>query len=143
MLGGCMRFQLVKLSKVKNLRFHMVTHSESLKLHFKGNVDRMMNSGTVDWTTFNLDTVYTFLTNFCGITCPDRGWGYKPTDGDISEGADIERTRILVNEYLDNKRFKVEEADKILERWRLVKKEVDIHYIIDFDHETEINCKLF
>lgn len=136
-----MKFQLVKLSKVKNLRFHMVTHSESLKLHFKENFERMMNC-TVDWTTFDLNTVYTLLTNFCGITCPDRGWGYKPTDEDLSVGADIERIRILVNDKMDhNKMFKVEEADQIIERWNWLKKEVDSRDIIDFDHETKINCK--
>lgn len=140
MLGGYLKFQLVNLSKVKNLRFHMVTHSESLKLHFKENFDGMINSSSVDWTQFNLDTVYTLLSNFCGITCPDRGWGYKPID-DISVGADIERIRFLVNEYLDDKTFKLEEADQILERWRWVKKEVDSRDIIDFDHETKINCK--
>nr|XP_034299294.1 uncharacterized protein LOC105329942 isoform X2 [Crassostrea gigas] len=140
-LGGYMKFQLVKLSKVKNLRFYMVTHSESLKLHFKENFDRMMNSGTVDWTKFDLDTVYTLLSNFCGITRTDRGWGYKPKDKDISVGADIERIRVLVNEYLDNKTFKKEEADQILERWRWVKKEVDSRDIIDFDRETKINYK--
>ncbi|XP_052713799.1 uncharacterized protein LOC128187391 [Crassostrea angulata] len=139
-LGGYMKFQLVKLSKVKNLRFHMVTHSESLKLHFKGNFDRM-NSGTVDWTKFDLDTVYTLLSNFCGITCPDRGWGYKPTDEDLSVGADIERIRILVNEYMDSKMFNVEEADQIIERWNWLKKGVDSRGIIDFDLETKINYK--
>lgn len=136
-----MKFQLVKLNKIKNLRFYMVTHSESLKLHFKENFERMMNC-TVDWTTFDLNTVYTLLTNFCGITCPDRGWGYKPTDEDLSLGADIERIRILVNEKIDhNKMFKVEEADQIIERWNWLKKEVDSRDIIDFDHETKINCK--
>lgn len=136
-----MKFQLVKLNKIKNLRFYMVTHSESLKLHFKENFERMMNC-TVDWTTFDLNTVYTLLTNFCGITCPDRGWGYKPTDEDLSVGADIERIRILVNDKMDhNKMFKVEEADQIIERWNWLKKEVDSRDIIDFDHETKINCK--
>lgn len=67
-----MKCQLVKLSKVKNLRLYMVTHSNSLKLHFKEQFDTMMNSSSVDWTKFDLDTVYTLLTNFCGITCPDR-----------------------------------------------------------------------
>lgn len=141
MLGGYMKFQLVKLSKVRNLRFYMVTHSESLKLHFKENFEKMINLSSVDWIKFDLDTVYTFLSNFCGITCPDRGWGYKPTDKDLSLGADIERIRILVNEYLDSKKFKVEEADQILERWRWVKKEVDSRDIIDINHETKINCK--
>lgn len=136
-----MKFKFVKLSKVTNLRFHMVTHSESLKLHLKENFDRMMHSRNVDWTTFDLNTVYSLLSNFCGITRPDRGWGYKPKDKDISVGADIERIRVLVNEYLDNKTFKVEEADQILERWGWVKKEVDSRDIIDFDHETKINCK--
>lgn len=136
-----MQFQLVKLSEIKNLRFYMVTHSESLKLHFKENFERMMSSSTVDWTKFDLDTVYTLLTNFGGITCPNRGWGYKPTDEDLSVGADIERIRILVNEYLDNKMFNVEEADQIIERWISLKKEVDPRDIIDFDHETKMNCK--
>ncbi|XP_052712646.1 uncharacterized protein LOC128186792 [Crassostrea angulata] len=141
MLGVYIKCQLVKLSKVKNLRFYMVTHSESLKLHFKENFDRMMNSSTVDWTTFDLDTVYTLLSNFGGITCPNRGWGYKPTNKDLSVGADIERIRILVNEYLDNKMFNVEEADQIIERWISLKREVDPRDIIDFDHETKINYR--
>lgn len=136
-----MKFQLVKLSRVKNLQFLIVTHSESLKLHFKENFDRMMNSSSVDWNKFDLDTVYTLLSNFCGVPCPDRGWGYKPTDEDISVGADIERIRILVNEYLDKKKVEVEEADQILERWRWVKKEVDSRDIINFDPETKIHCK--
>lgn len=141
MLGGYMKCQLVKLGIVKNLQFHMVTHSESLKLHFKENFERMMNSSTIDWTKFDLDTVYTLLSNFFGITCPDRGWGYKPTEEDLSVGADIERIRILVNEYLDKKIFKMEEADQIIERWRWMKKEVDSRDIVDFDHEKKINCK--
>lgn len=136
-----MKFQLVKLSRVKNLQFLIVTHSESLKLHFKENFDRMMNSSSVDWNKFDLDTVYTLLSNFCGVPCPDRGWGYKPTDEDISVGADIERIRILVNEYLDKKKVEVEEADQILERWRWVKKEVDSRDIINFNPETKIHCK--
>lgn len=136
-----MKFQLVKLSRVKNLQFLIVTHSESLKLHFKENFDRMMNSSSVDWNKFDLDTVYTLLSNFCGVPCPDRGWGYKPTDEDMSVGADIERIRILVNEYLDKKKVEVEEADQILERWRWVKKEVDSRDIINFNPETKIHCK--
>lgn len=138
-----MKFQLVKLSRVKNLQFLIVTHSESLKLHFKENFDRMMNSSSVDWNKFDLDTVYTLLSNFCGVPCPDRGWGYKPTDEDMSVGADIERIRILVNEYLDQKKVEVEEADQILERWRWVEKEVDSRDIINFDPETKIHCKKF
>lgn len=136
-----MKFLLVKLSRVKNLQFLIVTHSESLKLHFKENFDRMMNSSSVDWNKFDLDTVYTLLSNFCGVPCPDRGWGYKPTDEDMSVGADIERIRILVNEYLDKKKVEVEEADQILERWRWVKKEVDSRDIINFNPETKIHCK--
>lgn len=141
MLGQYMKFQLVKISKDRDLRFHMVTHSESLKLHFKENFDRMMKSSSVDWTKFDLDTVYTILTSFCGITCPDRNWGYKPTENDISVGADIERIKILVNEYLDKKTFKLKEADQILERWIWVKKEIDPQDIIDFNHERKIQCK--
>lgn len=101
----------------------------------------MMKSSALDWTKFDLDTVYTILTNLCGITCPNRGWGYKPTDEDLSVGADIERIRILVNEYLDSKTFNVEGADQIIERWISLKKEVDSRDIIDFDHETKMNCK--
>lgn len=103
--------------------------------------DRMMNSGTIDWTTFDLDTVYTILSNFCGITFSDRGSGYKPTDEDLSVGADMEKIRILMNEYLDNKMFNLKEADQIIEKWNWVKKEIDSRDIIDFDHERKINCK--
>lgn len=84
---------------------------ELLKFYFKENFDRMMNLGIVDWIKFDLDIVYIFLLNFCGIICMDWGWGYKLKDKDIFVGVDIERIRVLVNEYLDNKIFKKEEVD--------------------------------
>lgn len=141
-LGACMKFKLIEICDDKDLRHQMLMHSGSLKQHFKESFDTMMNSRSVDWTKFDLDTVYTLLSNFCGIPCPDRGWGYTPTDEDVSLGADIERMRILVNEYLDNKMCKVEQADQILERRKWAKIETDPSDCMDLDHETKINCKL-
>lgn len=141
-LGACMKFKLVERCNGKHIRYQMFMHSESLKQHFKENFDTIMNPSSIVWTQFDLDTVYTLLSNFCGIPCPDRGWGYTPTDDDVSLGADIERIRILVNEYLENKMYKAEEADIILERQRWTNLKTDPSDCMDLDHETKINCKL-
>lgn len=137
-----MKFKVVERCNDKYLRYQMFMHSESLKQHFKENFDTIINPSSIVWTQLNLDTVYTLLSNFCGIPCPDRGWGYTPTDDDVSLGADIERIRILVNGYLENKMYKAEEADLILERQRWANLEIGPSDSIYFDHETKINCKL-
>lgn len=141
-LGACMKFKLAEICKDKDLRYQMLLHSESLKQQFKENFDTIMNSSSVDWTKFDLVTVYILLTNFCDIHCPDRGWGYTPTNDDISLGADIERIRIFVNEYLDNKMCKAGEADQILDRWGWTKIEIDPSDSMDLAKETKIHCKL-
>lgn len=50
-----------------------------------------MNLCLVDWIKFDLDIVYIFLLNFCGIFCLDWGWGYMLMDEDVFLGVDIER----------------------------------------------------
>lgn len=122
-------------------RYKMVTHSESLKHYFKETLCDPMVYSKDDLKKFDLDVVYTLLTNFCDIPCPDNGWGNMPRDGDFSFGADIERVRILVNEYLDNETLNVEEADQILGRWGNLSGENNRDDYIEFCPKKKIICK--
>eukprot|EP00105_Crassostrea_gigas_P011173 XP_011426729.1 PREDICTED: uncharacterized protein LOC105327802 isoform X1 [Crassostrea gigas] len=119
LLGNYMTSRLVAFchADLDSLRYKMVTHSESLKHHFKETLCDPMVYNEDDLKKFDLDVVYILLTNFCDIPCPDNGWGNMPGDEDLSLGSDIERVRILVNEYLDNKTLNVDEVNQILGRW--------------------------
>lgn len=126
-----------------SLRYKMVTHSESLKHHFKETLCDPMVYNEDDLKKFDLDVVYILLTNFCDIPCPDNGWGNMPGDEDLSLGADIERVRILVNEYLDNNTLNVKVADQILGRWGNLSGEGEISQddYKEFCPEKKIICK--
>lgn len=138
-----MKSRLVALchEDLDSLRYKMVTHSESLKHHFKETLCDPMVYNEDDMKKFDLDVVYILLTNFCYIPCPDNGWGNMPRDGDLSLGADIERVRILVNKYLDNKTLNVEEADQILGRWGNLYGEIIQDDYKEFCPEKKIICK--
>lgn len=64
-----------------------------------------------------------------------------PRDEDFSIGADIERVRILVNEYLDNETLNVEEADQILGRWENLSGKNNRDDNIEFCPKKKIICK--
>lgn len=143
LLGNNMKSRLVALchKDLDSLRYKMVTHSESLKHHFKETLCDPMVYNEDDFKEFDLDVVYILLTNFCDIQCPDNGWGNMPRDEDLSLGADIERVRILVNEYLDNKTLNVEEADQILGRRENLSGENNHYDYIKFFPAKKIICK--
>lgn len=143
LLGNNMKSRLVALchKDLDSLRYKMVTHSESLKHHFKETLCDPMVYNEDDLKEFDLDVVYILLTNFCDIQCPDNGWGNMPRDEDLSLGADIERVRILVNEYLDNKTLNVEEADQILGRRENLSGENNHYDYIKFFPAKKIICK--
>lgn len=60
---------------------------------------------------------------------------------ETSFGVDIERVRILVNEYLDNETLNVEEADQILGRWGNLSGENNRDDYIEFCPKKKIICK--
>lgn len=138
-----MKSRLVDLchKDLDNLKCKMFTHSESLKRYFKGTLCDPMVYNQGDLKKFDLDVVYILLTNFCDIPCPDNGWGNMPREEDFSLGADIERVRILVNEYLDNETLNVEEADQILGRWEKLSGENNHDDYIEFCPDKKIICK--
>lgn len=123
------------------LRCKMFTHSESLKEYLKETLCDQIVFSSDDLKKFDLDVVYILLTNFCDMPCPGNGWGHRPADEDISLGADIERIRILVNEYLDNKTLNVEKSDQVLKRWGTFYGEINRDDYMDFWPEKKINCK--
>lgn len=142
-LGKNMKSRLAALCHrdLDNLKYEMVTHSESLKHHFKETLCDPMVYNEDDLKEFDLDVVYILLTNFCDIQCPDNSWGNMPRDEDLSLGADIERVRILVNEYIDNKTLNVDEADQILGRWENTFGVINHNDYIEFCPEKKIICK--
>uniref|UniRef100_A0A8W8JUB0 DZIP3-like HEPN domain-containing protein n=1 Tax=Magallana gigas TaxID=29159 RepID=A0A8W8JUB0_MAGGI len=55
-----------------------------------------------DNQNLDISLVYNLLRNVCkNVTPPRRGWGYEPSDADVSLGADIERIRLMWNRYCD------------------------------------------
>lgn len=138
-----MKSRLVALchEDLDSLRCKMVTHSESLKHYFNETSCDPMHFNEDDLKKFHLEVLYILLTNFCDIPCPDNGWGNMPKDHDSSLGADIERVRILINGYLDNRTLNVEEADQILGRWTDHSGENNHDDYIEFCPDKKIICK--
>ncbi|XP_062595995.1 uncharacterized protein LOC134257386 [Saccostrea cucullata] len=89
---------------VRDLKETIIINSVSLTEHFGEHLLKVLENvnDKRDYDNLEKGVVFTLLINFCNSIKPPRtGWGYKPSDGDLSVGADIERIRILWNLYCD------------------------------------------
>ena len=94
-----------------------------------------------DLKMLDLNLVYNLLANFCDITDPCSGWGNIPDNDDISVGADIERIKMIVNEYFDDHFCDHEKLDEVIKRWTETYGEINRSDVIDLRGESKIKCK--
>lgn len=143
-LGTYLKYRLVAISDLEYLRNNMRLYSKSLQKQVtKDFFERVMNmhSSENDLKTLNLNLVYNLLANFCDITDPCSGWGNIPESGDISLGADIERIKMIVNDYFDGHYCDQENADEIIKRWTESYGEINLSDVINLQGESKIKCK--
>lgn len=142
MLGTYLKYRLVAISDLSDLRNKMLLHSKSFNHHHSIIYDKIKHMSNVDdLKMLNLNIVYMLLSNFCDLPSPKCGWGNKPNVEDLSLSADIERIRIIVNDNLDHGHCDQENADEIIKGWIAKYGEIDRSDIIDLSRESKINCK--
>nr|XP_022344779.1 uncharacterized protein LOC111137568 isoform X4 [Crassostrea virginica] len=140
MLGTYLKYRLIAISDLSDLRNKMLLHSKSLNHHHSAIYDKIKHmSKEDDLKMLDLNIVYMLLTNFCDIPSPSCGWGNKPNVEDLSLSANIERIRILVNDYLDHGHCDQENADEIIKGWIAEYGEINRSDIIDLSRESKIN----
>ena len=142
-LGTYLKYRLIAICDFTELRNKMCLHSKFLQNQAaKDNFDKVMNMHSEDDLQFlDLNMVYNLLVNFCDI--PDRlsEWGIIPDIDDVSQGADIERIKMIVNDYFDGYYCKHANADEIIKRWTEDYGEIRLSDVINLSQETKINCK--
>lgn len=142
MLGTYLKYRLIAISDLSDLRNKMLLHSKSLNHHHSAIYDKIKHmSKEDDLKMLDLNIVYMLLTNFCDIPSPSCGWGNKPNVEDLSLSANIERIRILVNDYLDHGHCDQENAGEIIKGWIAEYGEINRSDIIDLSRGSKINCK--
>lgn len=52
-----------------------------------------------DYSKFDVTLLYTLIRNLCPSLKPTKGWGTQPDDADIQIGDDIERLRLVRNNF--------------------------------------------
>lgn len=108
----------------------------------KDNFDKVMNMHSEnDLKMLDLNMVYNLLVNFCDIPGPLSNWGNIPDIDDMSLGADIERIKMIVNDYFDGYYCNHANADEIIKRWTESFGEIPLSDVIILSHESKINCK--
>lgn len=142
MLGTYLKYRLVAISDLSDLQNKMLLHSKSLNDHHSTIYDKIKHMSKVDdLKMLNLNIVYMLLSNFCDLPSPKCGWGNKPNVEDLSLSADIERVRIIVNDYLDHGHCDQENADEIIKRWTESYGEINLCDVINLQGESKIKCK--
>lgn len=142
MLGTYLKYRLVAISDLSDLRNKMLLHSKSLNDHHSTIYDKIKHMSKVDdLKMLNLNIVYMLLSNFCDLPSPKCGWGNKPNVEDLSQSVNIERIRIKVNDNLDHEHCDQENADKIIKGWIAEYGEINRSDIIDLSRGSKINCK--
>ncbi|XP_062592442.1 uncharacterized protein LOC134253874 [Saccostrea cucullata] len=139
-LANYIRYRLVALCDETNLRNKLLLHSESLKQNFdEKTITQLMSSSLDELMKSSLNIIYMLLTNFCNIPTPRRGWGYRPDDDDESLGADIERIRTFINEYVDTRSCFLKEMKMVKERLLSKYEKIELDMDFDLSHEQKIN----
>lgn len=66
---------------------------------------------SIDYDEFDVSLLYKLIRNLCPSLKPTNGWGNAPGSADILIGDDIERLRIIRNNYAHPKSERIVEAD--------------------------------
>ena len=143
-LGTYLKYRLVAICDLTDLQNKMCLHSKFLQNHAtKDHFHRVMNvySSENDLMMLDLNMVYNLLVNFCDIPAPLSGWGIIPDIDDVSNGADIERIKLIVNDYFDGYYCNHANADEIIKRWTEPYGEIPLSDVINLRQESKINCK--
>lgn len=64
-----------------------------------------------DYDTFDITLLYFLLRNLCSFTPHINQWGNDPKPGDRSESANIERMRLLRNEFGHSSEISIKDTD--------------------------------
>ena len=142
-LGTYLKYRLIAICDFTELRNKMCLHSKFLQNQAtKDNFDKVMNMHSeYDLKMLDLNMVYNLLVNFCDIPDPLSGWGNIPDIDDLSQGADIERIKMIVNDYFDGYYCNDANAHEIIERWTELYAEIPFSDVINLSKESKINCK--
>lgn len=101
------------LNIVKRDLSHLRTHQ----------IVQVKNAKTMGYKEFDITLLYALLRNYCpNIKKPTHGWGVQsmPKQGEITEGDDIERIRIIKNEQLSHKPILAVTEAKFEELWNII-----------------------
>lgn len=101
------------LNIVKRDLSHLRTHQ----------IVQVKNAKTMGYKEFDITLLYALLRNYCpNIKKPTHGWGVQsmPKQGEITEGDDIERIRIIKNEQLSHKQILAVTEAKFEELWNII-----------------------
>ena len=143
-LGTFLKYRLIAFSDLEYIRNNMRLYSKALQKQVtKDFFERVMNmhSSEDDLKMLNLNLVYNLLANFCDIPGPFNGWGNIPDSDEISLGADIERIKMIVNDYFDDHFCEQENLDEVIKRWTESYGEINRSDVIDLRGESKIKCK--
>ena len=142
-LGTYLKYRLIAICDFTELRNKIYLHSKFLQNQAaKDNFDKVMNMHSEnDLKMLDLNMVYNLLVNFCDIPGPLSNWGNIPDIDDVSLGADIERIKMIVNDYFDGYYCDQENADEIIQRWTEPYGEIPLSDVINLNQESKINCK--
>ena len=142
-LGTYLKYRLIAICDFTELRNKMCLHSKFLQNRAaKDHFDKVMNMHSEnDLKMLGLNMVYNLLVNFCDIPAPLSGWGIIPDIDDVSNGADIERIKMIVNDYFDGYYCNHANADEIIKRWTEPYGEIPLSDVINLSQESKINCK--
>ena len=142
-LGTYLKYRLIAICDLTDLRNKMCLHSKFLQSQAaKNHFDKVMNMHSEnDLKMLDLNMAYNLLVNFCDIPDPLREWGIIPDIDDVSQGADIERIKMIVNDYFDGYYCKHANADEIIKRWTEDYGEIPLCDVINLNQESKINCK--
>lgn len=64
-----------------------------------------------NYSEFDITLLYFSLRNMCSLPTPQKGWGKDPSPGDKSVSANIERIRMIRNDYGHIKHCRISESD--------------------------------
>nr|XP_022342853.1 uncharacterized protein LOC111136344 isoform X2 [Crassostrea virginica] len=140
-LGTYLKYRLIAICDFTELRNKMCLHSKFLQNRAaKDHFDKVMNMHSEnDLKMLDLNMVYNLLVNFCDIPDLPNGWGNIPDIDDVSQGADIERIKMIVNDYFDGYYCKHANADEIIKRWTEDYGEIPLCDVINLNQESKIN----
>lgn len=93
-----------------------------------------------DYNSFDVTLLYTLIRNLCSLPCPAQGWGKEPKATDIQLSDDIERLRLLRNNYYAHATSAEISENEFKDIWsnlKLVISRIQSNYNKDYEEELK------